>query len=62
VSISGDTRFIIENGGYVGIGTTDPGYLLDIYESSTSAIGRIKSDFGYAGLFIDRTFPAATAI
>ncbi|MCK4678273.1 MAG: hypothetical protein KAT48_09090, partial [Bacteroidales bacterium] len=41
------------NGGDVGIGTTNPGYDLDVYDNYSSWI-RAKSSTDYAGLIIDK--------
>lgn len=35
-SVSGDTKFVIDNSGFVGIGTDTPSYLLDLADDSNS--------------------------
>jgi hypothetical protein len=40
--------------GYIGIGTTNPDYDVDIHKSSASAFYRAKSNTSFAGLIIDK--------
>jgi hypothetical protein len=47
---------IYYNGGYVGIGTNLPEFLLDV--QSSGAFIRIKSTVGWAGIILDKTNPA----
>ena len=53
---SGDSKFVIEQAGDVGIGTTNPAYELDIY-NATNATARIRGlqtgTSGYADLILE---------
>ncbi|MCF6170592.1 MAG: hypothetical protein L3J66_06410 [Bacteroidales bacterium] len=58
---SGSYTYLSNSGDKVGIGTTFPGYNLDVRSSTGSAFLRVKSTIGYAGIIINKASESSNA-